>query len=197
MKMQLIIKKIMDTVLSAIGILILSPILLLIAIFIKVDSKGPVIFQQERLGRDGQIFSIYKFRTMIQNAENIGDGLSVKTESDNRITKMGQFLRKTSLDELPQLFNVFLGDMSLVGPRPPVTYHPYDGYVNYPENFKKRFSFKPGITGLTQTTVRNSVSWPDRIKVDLKYIENFSLLNDLKILINTFIKVFKSDSIYS
>ncbi len=197
MKLQLIIKQIIDFLLSAIAIILLSPILLIIAIAIKIDSKGEIVFKQERLGKAGEPFNIYKFRTMVENAENIGDGLTVKNEQDNRITKVGYFLRQTSLDELPQLFNVLLGDMSLVGPRPPVTYFPYDGYRNYPDKYKKRFTFKPGITGLTQTTVRNSVSWPDRIEVDLKYINNFSLLFDLKILINTVVKVFEQDSIYS
>lgn len=197
MKLQLIIKKIMDFFISIMAIIILSPILLLISIAIKIDSKGAIVFKQKRIGKNGESFNIYKFRTMVKNAENIGDGLTVKNEQDSRITKVGYFLRKTSLDELPQLFNVFLGDMSLVGPRPPVTYFPYDGYSNYPDKYKKRFSFKPGITGLTQTTVRNSVSWPDRIEVDLKYIENYSLLFDLKILFNTVLKIFEQDSIYS
>lgn len=197
MKLQLIIKQIIDFLLSFIAIILLFPILLIIAIAIKIDSKGEIIFKQERLGKNGEMFNIYKFRTMVENAENIGDGLTVKSEQDNRITKVGYFLRKTSLDELPQLFNVFLGDMSLVGPRPPVTYFPYDGFSNYPDKYKKRFTFKPGITGLAQITVRNSVSWPDRIEVDLKYINNFSLLFDFKILINTVVKVFEQDSIYS
>lgn len=187
----------MDFFISIMAIIILSPILLLISIAIKIDSKGAIVFKQKRIGKNGESFNIYKFRTMVKNAENIGDGLTVKNEQDSRITKVGYFLRKTSLDELPQLFNVFLGDMSLVGPRPPVTYFPYDGYSNYPDKYKKRFSFKPGITGLTQTTVRNSVSWPDRIEVDLKYIENYSLLFDLKILFNTVLKIFEQDSIYS
>lgn len=197
MKSKLFIKNFLDRLLSGIGILLLSPIFLLIAIAIKVDSEGEIIFKQKRLGKKGKTFNIYKFRTMVQNAENIGDGLTVKNESDNRITKVGNFLRKSSLDELPQLFNVFLGNMSLVGPRPPVTYFPYDGFENYPERFKKRFMVKPGITGLTQTTVRNSVSWPERIEVDLKYIENYSILLDMKIIFNTFRKVFKPQSIYS
>lgn len=197
MSLQLIIKRIIDMILSLLALIILSPVLLLIVLVIKTDSNGEVIFKQERLGQNGQSFNIYKFRTMVMNAENIGDGLTVKNEEDNRITKVGYLLRKTSLDELPQLFNVLIGNMSLVGPRPPVTYFPYDGYKNYPDEYKKRFAFKPGITGLTQTTVRNSVSWPERIEVDLEYIDNFSILFDIKILFNTILKVFKQDSIYS
>lgn len=197
MKLQLLFKRIMDFIISFTAIIVLFPILLLITIAIKFDSNGPIFFIQKRLGKNGKIFEIYKFRTMVINAENIGDGLSVKHENDDRITKVGSFLRKTSLDELPQLFNVFVGNMSLVGPRPPVIYFPYDGYDNYPTEYKKRFNFKPGITGLTQTTVRNSVTWPERIEVDLEYIKNFSLSLDIKILFKTILKVFSQDSIYS
>ncbi|MBV1819011.1 sugar transferase [Anaerosalibacter bizertensis] len=186
----------MDLLGSLIGLIILSPFLLIIAFAIKLTSKGPVLFKQERLGRNGEIFKILKFRTMVVNAENIGDGLTVKSELDNRITKVGRILRKTSLDELPQLLNVLVGEMSLVGPRPPVTYHPYNGYENYPAWAKKRFSMKPGITGLAQVTVRNSVTWDERIKVDNQYIDRFNILFDIKILFKTLIKIFKPESIY-
>ena len=128
---------------------------------------------------------------MIVNAEHIGDGLRVREDGDPRITKIGRFLRATSLDELPQLMNVVLGTMSLVGPRPPVTYHPYKGYENYPEWAKKRFNMRPGITGLTQATVRNSVSWDERIKVDNEYVDKFNILFDIKILFMTVIRVLK------
>lgn len=133
---------------------------------------------------------------MIVNAEKIGDGLTVKDNSDNRITKVGKFLRKTSLDELPQLVNVIKGDMSLVGPRPPVTYFPYDGIGNYPEWAKQRFKMLPGVTGLAQITVRNSVVWDERIKIDNKYIETFSFWLDIKIIFKTILKLFKSEDIY-
>lgn len=186
----------MDFFGSLVGIVIISPILIIIAIAIKLTSEGPVFFKQDRLGRDGKAFKIIKFRTMVVNAEHIGDGLIVTSESDNRITKVGKFLRKTSLDELPQLFNVLVGQMSLVGPRPPVTYHPYDGYENYPEWAKKRFIMRPGVTGLTQVTVRNSVEWNDRIVVDNKYIDSFNIWLDIKILFNTFFKVSKPENIY-
>lgn len=181
---------------SLIGSIIISPILIIISLVIKITSKGPVLFKQERIGINGKTFKIFKFRTMIVNAENIGDGLTVKSEKDSRITKVGMFLRKTSLDELPQLFNVILGQMSLVGPRPPVTYFPYEGYENYPSWAKKRFSMSPGVTGLTQVTVRNSVSWDERIVIDNKYIEKFNIWYDIEILVKTFIKIFKSESIY-
>lgn len=194
--LNLIIKRLIDFFGSLIGTIIISPILIIIALLIKFTSEGPVLFKQERLGKDGKVFEIFKFRTMIVNAEKIGDGLSVKTEDDNRITKIGKFLRATSLDELPQLLNVILGQMSLVGPRPPVTYYPYDGYNSYPNWAKLRFSMKPGVTGLTQVTVRNSVSWDERIKVDLKYVESFNIWFDIKILVDTFLRIFKSDNIY-
>lgn len=195
-KINLFIKRLIDLFGSLIGSIIISPIFIIIVLLIKLTSKGPVFFKQERLGKDGKIFKILKFRTMIVNAEKIGDGLSVKSENDNRITKIGKLLRTTSLDELPQLFNVILGQMSLVGPRPPVTYFPYKGYDNYPEWAKKRFSMKPGVTGLTQVTVRNSVSWDQRIKVDNDYIDSFNVWLDIKLLLRTIIRVFKSENIY-
>lgn len=195
-KLNLFIKRVIDFFGSFIGVIIISPILIIISLLIKLTSNGPIFFKQERLGKDGKTFKILKFRTMVVNAENIGDGLTVKSENDNRITKIGKFLRATSLDELPQLFNVILGQMSLVGPRPPVTYYPYDGYENYPNWAKKRFSMRPGVTGLTQVTVRNSVSWDERIVVDNKYIDSFSIWFDIKILFSTFQKVFKSQNIY-
>lgn len=195
-KINLFFKRIIDILGSLCGIVILSPILITIVLAIKIDSNGPALFKQKRLGKNGNTFKILKFRTMIVNAENIGDGLTVKSNSDSRITKVGSFLRKTSLDELPQLFNVLVGTMSLVGPRPPVTYFPYDGYDNYPEWAKKRFIFKPGVTGLSQVTVRNSVPWDERIKVDLDYINNFNIIFDIKIILSTFMRVIKPQSIY-
>ena len=134
---------------------------------------------------------------MVVNAEKIGTGLKVKDDTDDRITRIGHFLRKTSLDELPQLINVWKGDMSLVGPRPPVTYHPYQGLEGYPEEMKKRFDMRPGMTGLAQVEVRNSVSWDGRIAYDIRYIEQFNLALDVRILLKTVRKVVKSDSIYA
>ena len=194
--LNLILKRLIDICGSLFGLVILSPLFIIIAISIKLTSEGPVIFKQERLGKNGRVFKIYKFRTMVVNAENIGDGLTVKSESDSRITKVGRILRKTSLDELPQLFNVLVGHMSLVGPRPPVTYHPYDGYNSYPNWAKKRFNMRPGITGLAQLTVRNSVTWDERIKVDNEYIDKFNIWLDIKILFMTIVKILNSESIY-
>ena len=189
-------KAIFDIFLSLLGLILLSPLLLIISLVIKVDSEGPVFFKQKRLGKHGREFKIYKFRTMVVNAENIGDGLSIKNEKDNRITKVGGFLRKTSLDELPQLINVIRTEMALIGPRPPVTYHPYQGYDNYPIWAKKRFDVKPGITGLAQVRVRNSATWDERIELDNMYVNNISLAYDIKILLDRIIVVFKKDKIY-
>lgn len=189
------IKRILDFILSLLATIVLSPLFLVIAIIIKIDSRGPTFFLQERLGKDGKVFKIIKFRTMIPNAEKIGDGLKVKTESDNRITRIGKILRKTSLDELPQLINVIKGEMSIVGPRPPVTYHPHK-YEEYREEQKIRFKVRPGITGLAQIRVRNSASWDERIKIDIEYVDKISFTMDIKIVLKTVVKVFKKDNIY-
>lgn len=184
-------KRILGLIFSLVGFIILIPIFLIISILIKLTSKGPIFFKQERIGRNGKVFNMYKFRTMIVNAENIGDGIRVRSKNDPRITKIGKILRRTSLDELPQLINVIKGDMSLVGPRPPVTYHPYNGYNNYPENAKKRFIVRPGLTGLSQIKYRNGVSWDKRIEIDVRYTENISFLEDIKIILTTIKIVFK------
>lgn len=193
--LNLILKRSGDIVLAGLGTVLLSPLLLTIAAAIKATSRGPVIFRQMRLGKDGTEFAILKFRTMVQNAEQIGDGLFVKTESDSRITGVGKVLRATSLDELPQLLNVISGNMSLVGPRPPVPHHPYR-YEDYSEFQKKRFAMRPGITGLAQVTVRNAVPWDERIPLDVQYVETFNILLDAKILVRTVLKVFARESIY-
>ena len=189
------IKRFLDLILSLMALIILILLMIVIAILIKIDSKGPVFFLQERLGKNGKVFKIIKFRTMVVNAEHIGDGLKVKSESDNRITRVGKILRKTSLDELPQLVNVIKGDMSIVGPRPPVTYYPYK-YEDYSKDQKKRFNVKPGITGLAQVKVRNSASWDERIKIDLIYVKRITFINDLKIIIKTVKQVFEKENIY-
>lgn len=189
-------KRVLDLIFSIVALIILFPFLLIISIIIKFDSKGPVFFKQERIGLNGKIFIIYKFRTMVENAENIGTGVIVNTDKDSRITHMGKFLRRLSIDELPQLFNVLNGSMSIVGPRPPVTYHPYDGYENYPEWAKKRFLIKPGITGLAQIVLRNSVSWDERFIYDIKYADELAFFTDIKIIIGTIFAVFNSKSLY-
>ena len=193
-KINLLIKRVIDCLGSGIGLIIISPFLIIIAVLIKLSSKGPIFFKQERLGYHGKTFKIIKFRTMVVNAENIGTGIRINEKNDSRITKVGRFLRATSLDELPQLINVFVGDMSLVGPRPPVTYHPYKGYDNYPEWAKKRFEMRPGMTGLVQITTRSSATWDERIVVDNDYVDKFSVLFDIKILLGTIKTVIEGKS---
>ena len=185
-QVQLVCKYIFDLLAGVLGLIVLSPVLLVVSCAIIINDPGPVFFKQKRIGKDGKTFEILKFRTMVQNAEKIGDGLVVQTEDDPRITKVGRLLRKTSLDELPQLLNIVKGEMSLIGPRPPVTYHPYNGYESYPEKAKLRFKMRPGITGLAQVEKRNSATWDERIEIDIKYVENFSLLLDIKIFFKTF-----------
>ena len=194
-KINLALKRILDFVLTLIGTIIISPILLIISILIKCSSKGPVLFKQERLGYHGKAFKILKFRTMVVNAEHMGTGVVINEKDDPRVTKIGRFLRSTSLDELPQVFNVLKGDMALVGPRPPVTYHPYNGYENYPEWAKKRFEMRPGMTGLVQTTIRSDAPWDDRMKIDCEYVDKFSVPFDIKILFDTVKTVIKGEAI--
>ncbi|MDI3472461.1 MAG: hypothetical protein PWQ48_742 [Thermotogaceae bacterium] len=194
MSFQRFLKRLFDIFFALIGIVILSPFMLLIAIIIKVDSKGSVIYKQERLGKNGKVFKIYKFRTMIENAEKIGSGLFTH-ENDPRITRVGKFLRKTSIDELPQLFNILKGDMSFVGPRPPVPYYPKK-WEEYTEEEKKRFSVRPGITGWAQVNGRNEIDWPERIKLDVWYVENWSLALDFKIILKSFKVVLKKEGVY-
>jgi len=195
-KCRLGIKRFLDVACASIGLVVFSPLFAVIALAIRLDSRGPVFFLQERLGKNGVPFRIIKFRTMVVNAEYLGDGLRVSSEKDTRITRVGRILRATSLDELPQLVNVIKGDMSLVGPRPPATYHPYKGYAAYPEWAKKRFEMRPGITGLAQVVARNSVSWDERIRLDVDYVEGFSLWKDVKILLDTVRIVVLRESIY-
>lgn len=195
-QLELRMKRLIDIIGSLVGITLFSPIFLLVILAIKGTSRGPVFFLQERLGLRGEVFRIIKFRSMVVNAERMGEGLRVKSSGDQRITRVGKILRATSMDELPQFFNVLKGDMSLVGPRPPVVYYPYDGYENYPDWGKKRFEMKPGITGYAQVKVRNSASWDHRIRLDIRYVENFSLLFDIKILMATVIKVFRTNHVY-
>ena len=191
------IKRFLDFIFSFIGLVILSPIFLVVAIAIKLESQGPVFFRQERLGKDGNIFKILKFRSMVENAENLGSGIKISTEEDTRITRVGKFLRKTGLDELPQLINIIRGEMSFIGPRPPVTYHPYLGYDSYPEKYKSRFSVLPGVTGLAQVEVRNSVPWAERFIYDLEYVSAISFKLDLKLLFRTFGVLNSSEKLYA
>lgn len=198
---QFAIKRLMDIIFSLIGIIILSPIFLILTIWIKLDSKGPAVFKQVRVGKDGKNFTIYKFRTMVISAESKKeleidpsnmDNFVFQSRSDNRVTKAGAFLRKTSLDEIPQLFNVLFGHMSLIGPRPEIP----DVVKYYPENYYQRLLVLPGITGLAQVNGRGEIELGKTIYYDLTYIKNFSLWLDIKILFQTVVKVFKSEGAF-
>ncbi len=197
-KIQFFIKRVLDIILSLIGIIILLPVYLAIAIAIKLDSKGPILFKQVRVGKDRKDFTIYKFRTMVVSAESKRkleldpsnmDSFVFQSKTDSRITKVGGFLRNSSLDEIPQLFNVLFGNMSLVGPRPEIP----EVVKYYPENYFQRLLVLPGITGLAQVSGRGEIELGKTIHYDLIYISKFSVLYDLKLLFITAFKVFKKE----
>lgn len=194
MEVYIVLKRIMDFTISLLAMIILAIPLLIIGILIKIESKGPILFLQERVGKDGKIFNIYKYRTMVDDAINLGTGIRT-SENDPRITKMGNFLRKTSLDEVPQIINILKGEMSIVGPRPPVPYHPRK-YEDYNDFQKKRFEVLPGITGLAQVVLRNSASWDERIVLDVEYVERISFKLDVSIFFKTIFTVLRRDNIY-
>jgi undecaprenyl phosphate N,N'-diacetylbacillosamine 1-phosphate transferase len=185
------LKRVMDIFIALIAITLLLPIIISLAILIKIDSKGPILFTQTRVGKGKVFFKIYKFRTMAINADKVKDGLQVKA-GDTRITRFGTFLRKTSLDEIPQFFNVLKGDISLVGPRPalPEQLHYYN------DTQMRRLEMQPGITGLATINGRASIPWSKRIAYDVEYIDNFSFYLDLKIIFNTFFVVLSGKDTY-
>ena len=156
------LKRLLDILIAGIALIILSPFLLITALLIKLDSKGPIIFKQERLGLHGIPFKIYKFRSMCVGAEKQGSGV-YSFKGDKRITKVGKIIRATSIDELPQLVNILKGDMSLIGPRPALTYHPWP-FDQYTEYQKRMFDVRPGVTGWAQVNGRKEVPWPERIE---------------------------------
>lgn len=182
-----IIKRTIDFIIAAVALIVLSPFLLITAILIKIDSKGPVIFKQERLGKNGVPFKIWKFRSMCVGAEKQGTGV-YSYKGDARITKVGKVIRATSIDELPQLVNILKGDMALIGPRPALTYHPWP-YEQYTEHQKHMFDVLPGVTGWAQVNGRKEVPWPERIELNVWYAKNMSLRLDLKIFFMTIFKV--------
>ena len=192
--MYLYIKRILDIILSIVILTVASPIMIITSVLIKLDSKGPIIFKQQRVGKNGKHFTIYKFRTMVEHAEKMGTGLD-SYENDPRVTRLGKALRNSSLDELPQLFNILKGDMSFIGPRPPVTYHPCK-YDDYPVKVKKRFEVRPGVTGYAQVNGRNELTWEEKFEYDLYYVDNISFILDLKIFILTIFKVIKMEGSY-
>lgn len=183
------IKRALDMILSGIAIIILSPILLIVAILVKTKLGSPVIFKQERPGLNEKIFKMYKFRSMTDAKDENGELLP----DEERLTSFGKKLRSTSLDELPELFNIFKGDMSIVGPRPlMVSYLPL-----YNEFQKHRHDVRPGLTGLAQISGRNLLSWKERFEKDICYVENISFTLDIKIIFNTVKSVIKRDGISS
>lgn len=186
----IIIKRLFDIIASLCGIIFLSPIFLITAVAIRLESKGNVIFTQDRMGFKGRLFKMYKFRSMVVNAEQLIKELETKNEvrgnmfkirNDPRVTRVGRIIRKNSIDELPQLFNVLKGDMGIVGPRPPIMREvvKYDAWHNL------RLSVKPGLTGLWQISGRNNVGFDEMVRLDLKYIRERGLKYDLKIILKT------------
>lgn len=196
-----ITKRVFDVIASLLGLVILSPVFLVLAICIKLDDGGPVFYSQERIGKNGKPFKMYKFRSMRVNADkelekiarqNEVDGAMFKIKNDPRITRIGKFIRKTSIDEFPQLVNVLLGQMSIVGPRPPLPREVVE-YTNYD---KQRLYVSPGCTGLWQVTVRNSVGFDEMVNIDLHYIQRRSVFLDLKIIIKTIKVIFVPNDAY-
>ncbi len=195
--MYLFIKRCFDLFSSLVGLILLFPFFVSVALAIKFDSNGPIFFKQGRRTKNGRVFQMYKFRSMVVNAEHIGAGL-FNYKDDPRVTKVGRFIRKTSIDELPQLINVLFGDLSLVGPRPCVTFELGD-YDTLNSKYKKRFKVKAGITGWAQVKGRNDISWDEKVTLDNEYvdlIQSEGILLDARILFMTIINVFKSKNIY-
>lgn len=184
-------KRFFDISISFIGIVVAAIPMLLIAIIVKLDSNGPVIFKQERLGYKGKVFNILKFRTMTVGAEKTGSGV-YSFEGDTRVTKVGKILRATSLDELPQMFNILKGDMSIIGFRPPLTYHPWKIEEYSPEQLRM-FDVLPGLSGWAQVNGRKNVEWHKRIELNVWYSENVSFWLDIKIFFLTIFKVLKNE----
>ena len=184
-------KRVIDTVLSLIVVIVLSPLLLIISLIIKISSPGPILFKQQRLGLHGKEFTIYKFRSMTVGAEHTGSGV-YSGKDDPRVTAVGKFIRKTSIDELPQCMNVIKGDMAIVGPRPPLTYHPWPIEQFTAEQFHM-FDVRPGITGRAQVHGRKSVEWHERIKMNVWYAQHVSLALDIRILFMTVFKVLRNE----
>lgn len=189
---QRVTKRVFDLAASVLGVIVISPVLLVLTVAIMLTSNGPVLFRQERVGRGGKTFKMIKFRSMVPNAEQLlekllqeqrdsGNEVLFKMKNDPRVTRVGRFMRKYSLDELPQLFNVIGGSMSLVGPRPPLRRE----VEQYAEHVHRRFLMKPGITGLWQVSGRSSLSWDESVRLDLSYVENWTLVGDLTILLKT------------
>ena len=180
-------KRFLDIIISLLGLIILSPVILILAILVRIKLGIPIIFKQDRPGKDEKIFKLYKFRSMSDRKDENGKLLP----DSERLTKFGKILRATSLDELPELVNILKGDMSLIGPRPlAVSYLPY-----YNEEEKHRHDVRPGLTGLAQINGRNAINWDERFAYDIEYVNNITFINDCKILFKTFYKVLKRDDV--
>lgn len=189
------IKRLMDFSVSAFAMPILVPLIAVVAIGIKLDDGGPIFHRGERMGKDGRIFRMFKFRSMKVNSPDLrnADGSTFNGDTDPRVTRIGKILRKTSIDEIPQLINVLLGDMSLIGPRPSLTTTPYSQYNDIR---KKRVSVRPGVTGYSQAYFRNSITQEEKFRYDCDYVDNITFTGDIKILIRTILSVLKRDNIY-
>jgi exopolysaccharide biosynthesis polyprenyl glycosylphosphotransferase len=194
-------KESFDRTAATFGLLLLLPVLVAVGLAVSVTSRGGVFYRQERVGRDGQTFSMLKFRSMVDGADRLvpgladgsdGNGVLFKMKADPRVTRVGKVLRRYSLDELPQLLNVVRGDMSLVGPRPPL----HSEVERYGFDMHRRFLVKPGITGLWQVSGRSDLSWDDSVRIDVRYVENWSLAFDFMILWKTFGAVFRGSGAY-
>ena len=186
------VKRALDLAVAAILLVLLSPLLLLIALAVRLDSPGPALYVSERIGKGGRPFSLFKFRSMVAGAEQMGRGLEVE-RGDARITRMGSILRRTSLDELPQLINILKGEMSVVGPRPTVR----SQVERYTEHQRRRLEAVPGVTGWAQVQGRNEMPWPQRIELDVWYVDHWSLGLDLAILARTIPMVLGSRGVYA
>lgn len=193
------IKRIMDVVLASMGLIVLLPVFAIVALAIKIESKGPVFFKHTRIGKDGKIIKIYKFRSMVQNAEDLIKKFTpeqmkeykenYKLTDDPRITKIGKFLRKTSLDELPQLINIIKGDLSIIGPRPVIQ----EELEKYGENAKKFLSVTPGLTGYWAANGRSDTTYEQRMEMELFYVDNLSLKLDIQVFFKTILSVIKRE----
>lgn len=182
-----IVKRKIDIILATVALILSLPIMFITAVAIKIDSTGPVIFRQKRLGLNGREFEFYKFRSMVVNAEHTGTGV-YSGKNDNRVTRVGKIIRATSIDELPQLINIIKGDMSCIGPRPPLTYHPWP-IEEYSAEQRRMFEVRPGVTGWAQVHGRKDVEWHKRIRMNVWYVDHCSLRLDIIIFFMTIFKV--------
>lgn len=190
--MYIYLKRVLDIVFSFLALVILSPLFLITVVAVRLDSRGPVIFRQKRLGLDARAFDIYKFRTMCVGAEHMGSGVYSGAD-DARVTKVGRILRALSIDELPQLVNILRGEMSFIGPRPPLTYHPWP-LETYTKEQLHMFAVRPGMTGWAQVHGRKDVEWHKRIQLNCWYVDHVSFWLDIKIFFLTVFQVLKNEN---